>query len=158
MFEALGALLGFGTRVFPAILEFFNKKRDNEQELAMMDKQLALEQYRAANKLQEIKAQEDANESGKWAEALQTALGAQGQPTGIKWLDAINSSVRPVLTYWWCLLLYSAQKFILVIVAYQAATPLAGYVQILVTDFDRGVISSILGFWFVDRVLRNMGH
>ena len=65
--------------------------------------------------------------------------------------------MRPVLTYYWTVGLYGGAKVIQVLVAMQAKTPLAGYLPILVTDFDQAVIGSMLSFWFVDRALRKMG-
>jgi hypothetical protein len=86
--------------------------------------------------------------------AMVEALKAQAVPSGVRWIDALSSSVRPVLTYWWCVGLYTAAKVITVVVAWQATPQLATLAPLLLTDFDRMVVSSMVAFWFVDRALR----
>jgi hypothetical protein len=62
--------------------------------------------------------------------------------------------VRPVLTYWWVIGLYSGAKAIGLVVAFQAGATLEAFGVLLITEFDRTVIGSILAFWFVDRSIR----
>jgi hypothetical protein len=71
-------------------------------------------------------------------------------------VDAISSTVRPFLTYYFCVLLYGSAKAIQVYVALSTHVPLPQIVPILVTEFDQNVIASILSFWFVDRALRRL--
>lgn len=76
-------------------------------------------------------------------------------PTSLKWVDALSSPVRPVLTYWWCLVLYSLHKAVLVGVGLSERLGMAQLAPVLLlTDFDRSVVASIIGFWFTDRALR----
>jgi hypothetical protein len=58
------------------------------------------------------------------------------------------------LTYWWCLVLYSAHKAVLIGVGLGERLGLAQLAPLLLTDFDRSVVASIIGFWFTDRALR----
>lgn len=165
----MSPLFGGLFRLLPSILDFLHKGQDNAHELAMVDKQIALAKVQSEQKISEIKAQgederatlaaqTDSNTEGAWSQALLDAIKAQGSMTGVKWVDALNQSVRPVITYWWCLLLYSVAKAVTLVVALQASTPLAQLAPLVVTDFDRSVIGSILGFWFVDRALRKLGR
>jgi hypothetical protein len=87
-----------------------------------------------------------------WVEALK----GQGTPSGVPWVDAVSATVRPFLTYYWCVGLYGGAKLLQMIVAVQAHTPLAQLVPILTTEYDQSVISSMLAFWFVDRALRKI--
>lgn len=48
LFTILSALGGGLLRLLPELLALFNKKTDNSHELAMLDKQLALENVRGA--------------------------------------------------------------------------------------------------------------
>ena len=48
----------------------------------------------------------------------------------------------------------TAAKVITITVALQAGTGLVAMAAVLITDFDRSVIGSMLAFWFVDRSLR----
>tara|TARA_R110000823_G_C15905225_1_gene497286 strand:+ start:771 stop:1241 length:471 start_codon:yes stop_codon:yes gene_type:complete len=154
MFELLSLLGGGVLRLFPSVLEFFTKKRDLEHELLLLDRQMDLEKLRWQFKSEEIKLVSEAQTESEWAKALPAAQ--QTVITGLKWIDAMNASVRPILTYWWCLGLYTVYKFITVFVAIEGGAALLEVASVLVTDFDRSVIGSIIGFWFLDRALRKM--
>lgn len=154
MFELLSLLGGGVLRLFPSVLDFFSKKRDLEHELKLLDRQMDLEKLRWQFKSEEIRLVSEAATEASWAAALPKAQ--EQITTGIRWVDAINASVRPVLTYWWCLGLYSAYKFITVVVAIEGGAGLLETAGVLVTEFDRSVIGSIIGFWFLDRALRKL--
>jgi hypothetical protein len=154
MIELLSLLGGGLFRLFPSVLEFFNKKRDLEHELRLLDRQMDLEKLRWQFKSEEIKLASEAATEAEWAKALPAA---QTQTiTKIGWVDAMNASVRPILTYWWCLLLYTGYKCINVYVAIVGGAGLLEIAGVLVTEFDQAVIGSIVGFWFLDRALRKM--
>lgn len=154
MIEILGLLGGAVTRLFPAVMGFFKEGRDLKYELLRMDKEVALENLRATNREHEITLSSQAAIDSSWAGGLVEALKSQTQITGDKWLDRINVSVRPILTYWWCIVLYTANKTILTIVAFQEGVALSAFSPIIYTEFDRAIVGSIIGFWFVDRALR----
>lgn len=154
MIELISLLGGGLLRLFPALLEFFNKGRDLKYELLRMDKEMELERLRGSLREQEIRAMGEVTVENNWSDALKDALRGQGKVTGDKWLDRINVSVRPILTYWWCLVLYTTYKGILIYVALIENTPLRDMADVIVTGFDYSVIGSIVGFWFVDRALR----
>jgi len=155
MLELLGLLGGGVFRIIPLILDFFKKKQDNKHELDLIVKTVELEKQRGLNRVAEIQEMTTQAVDSKWADGLVEAVKAQGQLTGDKWLDRLNVSVRPIITYWWCLITYTGAKMVIVVSAFQDQVPLAAFAPILLTDFDRGVVGSIIGFWFVDRALRN---
>lgn len=150
----LSPLLGGITRLASAWMDYRNKKLDYEHELRTMEMQMQLDEQRAKLHLQEVAAVAEANVEESWASALSSALESEGRRTGDKFIDRLSASVRPVLTYWWCMLLYTSYKVVLAIVAYRADADLPEFARIIVTEFDATVIGSIFGFWFVDRVLR----
>ena len=121
-----------------AILSQQAAKALNEQQLAVLTTQGELDR--------------DKIDAGNWPQSLTDQLRA----TGVKWIDALNSSVRPVLTYWWCIGIYTAAKVALLAALFTpAALPSAEQVaSVLMTEFDKAVIASLIGFWFVDRALR----
>jgi len=157
MFELLSLVFGGVLRLLPEVLKLFTAKADQAHELEMTKLQLEIDKARAEQQIDLVHAQAaiaaDTAEMGAMIEALK----AQGTPSGIKWIDALSSSVRPVLTYWWCVGLYTGAKIIGLVVAVQASATLAQLAPLLVADFDRAVIGSILSFWFVDRSLRKGG-
>lgn len=157
MIELLSLLGGGVLRLIPFVVDLFKQRQDAEHEYRMTQLQLEVDKARAAQQIDLAHAQAaiaaSAGELAAWGDAIK----AEGQRTGIGWIDALSASVRPVLTYYWTVGLYGGAKLIQVIVAVQSGTPLAGYLPILVTDFDQAVIGSMLSFWFVDRALRKMG-
>jgi hypothetical protein len=50
--------------------------------------------------------------------------------------------------------LYTTHKAVLVAVGLQERLPVAQLAPLVLTDFDRSVVASIIGFWFTDRALR----
>jgi len=156
MLTLLSMLGGGLLRLLPFLVDFFKQRQDADHEYRMTQLQLEIDKARAAQQIDLAHAQAEiaanAGEMAAWAEAIK----GQSEKTGIGWIDALSASVRPVLTYWWCLVLYTAAKVIAIVVAFNAATPLAGFAAILVTEFDTAIIGSIFSFWFVDRALRKM--
>ena len=157
MIELLGVIGGGLLRLFPTVLEFFKQGRDLKYELLRMDKEMQLEQLRGQLREQEIKAFSEMKVEDNWSAALANALEAQGKLTGDKWLDRLNVSVRPVMAYWWCIILYTVYKGIMIYVALRDNVVLEDLAKIIVTNFDFAVISSMIGFYFVDRAIRRMG-
>lgn len=157
MIELLSLIFGGAFRMLPEILKLFTAKNDQAHELQMTRLQLEIDQARATQQIDLAHAQAaiaaDTAEMGAMVEALK----AQAVPSGVPWIDALSSSVRPVITYWWVIGLYTAAKAIGIIVAVQSGATLAQLAPMLVTEFDRTVIGSILAFWFVDRSLRKSG-
>lgn len=152
--ELLGMLGGGVFRLLPELIKLVTAKRDAEHEYRMTQLQLQIDQARAGQQIDLVHAQgavaSDAAEMAAMLEALRGQAGASGNAI----VDALNTSVRPVLTYWWCLLLYTAAKALTLVVAVQDRADLATLAGLACTEFDRAVIGSILSFWFVDRSLR----
>jgi hypothetical protein len=63
MLSLLGSVLGFGTSFLPKILGFFEEKRNQAHELAMMDKQLEQQQQIGAQKPQMVNVDADIRET-----------------------------------------------------------------------------------------------
>ena len=154
MLELLSLVVGGVFRLLPEGLKILSARRDADHEYRMTELQLKIDQARAAQALDLVHAQgaaaADTAELQAWAEAV------KGQSTGIgvRWVDALSATVRPVLTYWWCLVLYSTHKAVLIGVGLGERLGMAQLAPVLLTDFDRSVVASIIGFWFTDRALR----
>jgi hypothetical protein len=91
MLTLLGSALGFLTSLFPDLLKLFRESQDRKHELAIMDRQMEMQRAGHQQRLEEINVQADIAES----QALYKTL-AQ---TGVRWVDALAGSVRPVITY-----------------------------------------------------------
>ena len=109
MLTLLGSLIGFGTSFLPEILSFFREKRDQKHELAIMDKQLEHAKVLNDQKMQMLEAEADTRES----EALYRQASTR---SGVRWVDGLRGSVRPVVTYLF-MLTFMAVEICLVIAA-----------------------------------------
>lgn len=147
----LGGLLGGAFRLAPEILKWFDRQGERSHELAMQDKALEFEKLRGAQRMAEIGASADAAWNSGAIEALKAAVGSQGQPTGIKWVDGLSSSVRPVITYWF-MALYCAAKTAAFAAAVSAGADWGTGVLHAWTEADQALWAGVLNFWFLGRV------
>ena len=91
MLSLLGSLMGFGSSFLPKVMDYFQDKSDKKHELAVMDVQIRQQKELASQKLEAINVEADIRE----IESLHKSM----QPTGVKWVDGLRGSVRPVITY-----------------------------------------------------------
>jgi hypothetical protein len=156
MLMTLISMLGGGLmRLLPELFSFLNKKTDNAHELAMLDRQFALEQSRAASHLQEVQVQGDINEAIAALAAQQAALTGQMQKVGIGWVDALNFLVRPLTTFYF-LGCYGIYKTAMLVAAFQQASMWSAIMQSYDAD-DRAILFAIIAFWFVGRAVEKKG-
>lgn len=168
LLSVIGGGAGGLLRFVPEIFKLFTEKADREHEYRMTQLQLQIDQARATQQIDLAHAQGDIAQQAADTQALIEAVKAQAVPTGIAWVDALNASVRPVITYWWMMLLsiYKLIMFVIasieVYLALQATKSLSdalpilgGFVDKVWTVQDAGILSMILGFWFVDRAIRH---
>jgi hypothetical protein len=151
-------MLGGGLmRLLPEVLTFLNKKADNSHELAMMDKQAELEKTRSAMRQQEIQTQGQVDFNVADLNALGEALKGQMQPTGMRWVDALNFLVRPATTYFF-LAMYALAKVAMFVVAMKSGLDTWDTLLKIYDAEDRAILGGILSFWFVGRTVdRNNG-
>lgn len=148
-----GGGLGGLLRLLPEVFKLFTEQRDRDHEFRMTQLQLDIDKARAQQGIDLVHAQGDmAIQTGEM-QAYIEAIKGQGQSTGVPWVDALNASVRPVLTYWW-MALFTVYKLSTIAAACLAWTNLDDFILKLWTVQDAGVLSMILGFWFVDRAIR----
>lgn len=121
--------------------EMERMKLQNDLQIAASAQQLAMVQATSAAGIQTIQAQSQAAMSVADADAFTAGLKAAATPTGVKWVDAWNGTVRPafatvVLILW------------LGIVVEQDFKP---------SVWDLELMGSVAGFFFADRSLRRAG-
>ena len=147
----LGGLLGGAFRLAPEILKWFDRKGERGHELAMQDKALEFEKIRGAQRMSEIGAGADAAWNVGAVEALRAAVAAQGQRSGVRWADALSTSVRPVITYWF-MGLYCAAKVTAFVAAVGAGAGWGVAILHAWTEADQALWAGVLNFWFLGRV------
>lgn len=150
----LGAVGGGVLRFAPEVLNWLDRNNLRKHELAMQDKALAFEKLRGSQRMEEIQgANQNSLDTGGLL-ALNEAIRAQGTLTSIGWVDAVNSTVRPFLTYYWCVVMvtiaFSCQ-------VYNAGGDKAGFATAFLSVWgpdEKMIVSGMLNFWFLDRAIR----
>lgn len=142
MLTLLGSLLGFMGSIFPEIIKLFQDRADKKHELTLMDKQIALQQLTGSQHLDEIGIKADISES----QALYRTY-----TVGVKWVDALTASVRPVLTY-----LFFLRYLFVAYIVYQTAdihAPAFVFLETIWSDEDKALFACIISFWFGQRAM-----
>lgn len=145
----LGTVLGGAFRLIPEGLKLFERKDERKHEKEMFALQLEADKLRGKIDIEKA----DAALGGAELEALIEATKAQAQPTGIRWVDALSSTVRPIVTYL-MLGLYITHKIAVMKVTLAAGTSFLTFAAGMWGPEDMALLSSIMSFWFVDRSLR----
>ena len=147
MLSLLGSVLGFGTSFLPKVIDFFQDKSDKKHELAVMEVQIRQQKELADQKLEAINVNADIRE----IESLHKSM----QPTGVKFIDGLRGSVRPVITYAFFGL------FVFVEVSAYLALTAQGISALDAADatFDqdtRALFAAVISFWFGGRAINRM--
>jgi len=153
----LGSLLGGAFRLVPEVLKVIERKDERKHELAMLDKNIEADKLHAQSA--QLLAETEASRSIAAGElqAMIEGVKAQAAPTGISWVDACNSIMRPLITFYWCIVLYTAVLACKYVVLVQGGASNTQAVLGLFGEAELGIVSSIIAFWFVDRSLRKGG-
>ena len=154
MISALFSFLGGSVfrMVWGEVSSYLNKRQDHAHETEMLRLQSALdeakhgrdlEQMRLANELgvKMVEVQKDAAIAAGELDAFSKAIEAAARPTGIKWVDAWNGSIRPS---------YATVALILWLVKVAAQ----GFKM---DAFDAELLAVVAGFYFADRSLGKRG-
>lgn len=151
----VGSLLGLGARLVPEIMRHFQDRRDKAHELEMLRLQIDSADKLTKLRMDEGRQAEEYKLEGKGLDALMEAIKGQFAVTA-GWAANLSAGVRPISTYW-LMLLYSANKIVIVIAAAIAGTPLASFAPLVWTPDDIALFSGVMNFWFLDRVLKGRG-
>lgn len=145
MITLLGALMGFLTSALPDVLSYFKQAREHKQELAIMELQLQAKREAAGQKLEQINAQADIEE---------TRTIYKTYNTGVKWVDAYNGTVRPTIAYAF-FILYAVVKG-LIYDALPDTVPIDDIKDILWTEADAAIFAGIISFYFGQRAMAKL--
>lgn len=155
MLETLvGTLLGGAFRMAPEVMKWMDRKNERSHELAMFDKQLAADKARADSQMALSQLQADTTMGTAELAAMIAATNAQSVKSGVKWVDAMSSLMRPLITFWWVIVLYTIALGARFWVLVHAGTPNIDAIVLLWGVDEKAIVASIISFWFVDRALR----
>jgi len=146
MLTLLGSLLGFISSLLPDVLKLWRDRGDKAHELAILDRQMQMQQMMHSQRLEEIHAHGQVVES--------TALYKHARFTGVKWVDALSGTVRPIITYAFFVLYIEvkmAQIYLLLNGNYDMR-----WAEILIGIWhaeDQALFAAVMSFWFGQRTL-----
>ncbi len=149
MLTLLGSLLGFVTSAFPDLLGLFRERQDRKHELAILDRQM--EQMRIGHKqrLEEIEVQADIAES-------QALYCHDAQPSGVRWVDGLRASVRPLVTYAFFLLFSGVKGSALYVLIAAEGFVLAEALPRIWDEETAALFGAVVSFWFGSRSLAKL--
>lgn len=145
MVTLLGALLGFAGSVFPDLLKLVKDHQDREHELAILQLQMKQQAQGHGERLEEIGVQADIAES--------KALYATWK-SDIRWVDALNGTVRPVLAYAFFLLYFTIKC--MQFSTLDLAAPLPWQMAMLWGAEDQAIFAGIISFYFGQRAMSKL--
>ena len=145
MISLLGSLLGFGTSFLPSILDFFKQAQAHKQKLEMMKLQSELLEKKSALRLQELDKQAEIKE-------VEGLYKHDASLDGGKFVNALRSSVRPVITYIF-MGLFIAVEVLIMVKFMETGGDWTEAVNLLWSDEVAGLWSAILAFWFGNRAI-----
>ena len=149
MITFIGALLGFFSSAFPELLKVYRDQKDRIHELRILDRQMQMIQQGHHYRLEEINSQIDGD--------VERALYNHAKPTGVRWVDALAGTVRPIITYAF-FILYAALKYAQWSVA-EAALGGSHWSEAFLNIWhleDQALFATVVSFWFGQRMLQKM--
>ncbi|HUJ75558.1 MAG TPA: hypothetical protein VL359_11895 [bacterium] len=121
---------------------------DKAHELEIMKLQIEAQKVAGAQRLEEIRTQGDVDTV---LEQIKGAIDVT-KPTGIKFIDVLNGSVRPVVTYWF-FALYAVVKLAAIYTSLAAGGDVLQALSNAWLPQDSATLFGILSFWFLGRVI-----
>lgn len=147
MLSLLGALVGLLGAGLPRLIGYFETKQNHAAELDMLNAQGEL-QLRLAKEGHMAKMAE-MNISADVQTDL-AAFAAASRPSGVRWVDGINSLIRPFLTVAF-FGLYAAVKVAMYFVLSQNGAATADVIVSLWGNEDWSIWAAVVCFWFGSR-------
>jgi hypothetical protein len=142
MVTLLASLSGFFSALFPQIIKYFFDKNDKKHELEILRLQLAASKGVRRSKLEAAKLEFDAVEVKHLYSTYKS---------GIKWIDALNASVRPILAYSF-FVIYASIK----LMQYFALADVMNFMELyelLWTLEDQAIFAGIISFYYGQRAI-----
>ena len=153
MWTILSGIFGGVLRLAPELFKFLDAKNERKHELDMQDKALAFQQLAGEQKVGEIKAQGQVEWDKGALGALQEAIKGQNEPSGILWVDGFSKLIRPLITLQWVIILYPAVIVATFVILLQQNSPVIDAMKQAFGPEEKALVSFIVDFWFVGRVL-----
>lgn len=135
MITALASLFGFLSSMLPELVSFYKDRADREHELKILALQMEQQKQGRQARLEDIRTQGDIAASRVLYHTWYS---------GIRWVDALNGTVRPVVAYCF-FLLYAGVKLT------QAQS---GLPWLLWNEEDQAIFAGIISFYYGSRAMK----
>lgn len=145
MMTLLATLLGFISSTFPDLLKLWKDGADRKHELEILKLQIEQQKQGHVNRLEEIQIVADGIE----AKALYKTYSI-----GIKWVDALNGTVRPVLAYSF-FILYAAVKYAQIAILLDSINMIEAF-PLIWHEEDQTIFAGIVSFYFSARAFSKL--
>ena len=146
MLTLLGSLLGYLTSAVPQLFGLIQDWQDRKHELAILDRQMQMQTLGHTQRLEEINVSADIAES-------QALYRHDSQPSGVRWVDGLRSSVRPMITYAFFLLFAAVKGSGLYLLIAVDGLALADALPRIWDDETAALFAAVVSFWFGARSL-----
>lgn len=144
MFTLIGTALGFFTSFLPEVLKMFTAKADRKHELDVMDRQAKLQAQGSQEKLAAIEADADIREI--------EAIHEHDVASGVRWIDGLRASVRPVITYFF-FALFCFVEITAYLTMIKIGLPATDALAIVWDDEVMALFGSVMAFYFGGRAV-----
>jgi hypothetical protein len=142
----LGSLVGFTGSVIPAITDHFAKKQEYKFEIEKMEKQAELMR---AGYDQEMKMYQQRASDDEHGRLIEHDVAITKNRT---FIGALQSSVRPVITYSF-FILFAIVEISLLSQAIQMDLPLDQAIATLWDEDTKAIWGAVIAFWFGSRAI-----
>jgi Holin of 3TMs, for gene-transfer release len=141
MLTLFASIVGFMGSVVPEVLRLVRDKADKEHELKILEKQIENSRISLSN-LQEIEAG-----------TIERKIMYKTYKTKIKWVDALNGTVRPMLAYGF-FAFYVLMKLRCCSIA--SYVSLMSQIENIWTDNDYAIFAGVISFYFGQRTFSKL--
>jgi hypothetical protein len=153
MITIISGIFGGLLRLAPELFKFLDAKNDRKHELDMQEKSFQFEKLRSEAQLAVVQEQGRAEWATGSLDVLKSAVEAQGKPSGVKWVDAFNSLIRPLITLQWVILIYPAVVIATFVISVQNGVSAIEAMGKAFGPEEKALVAFIVDFWFIGRVL-----
>lgn len=147
MMTLLGSLLGFVASAFPEILKLQREKEERKHQLAMFDRQVELQKLGHIQKLDELNVTADIKET-------EQLYNYANRDSGVRWVEGLQASVRPVITYAFFGLFAAVKLTSLVTLAQAEGLTFTSVLQAIWDGETQALFATVMSFWFGGRAIQ----
>ncbi len=156
MLEALGLIFGGASRLWQHHMDLKDKQAERDHEHRMFDKQVDLGKQNQLHEKTMLDTKVNADDVMAQFNLLSDAIKAQAEEASKAggWVAKFSAGMRPFLTFWHAVVIYTAVKVALFVLAMDNGLSWADTVIQIYGESDKALCMSMIGFWFADRSLR----